>query len=184
MSNYYRILDDIGRIDRWHLGVVRGADGAELDPWQFTRGQRTQYDVPLAVDIAQHGRCLDFTFAAFDVPIVSGRAAELIGQHAADLQLIPALVPSYGTYYILNVLNISQCLDESRSEFIKWTKADRRPDRIGSYRSVTELVIEPGRIDAHIARVQGWEIALVISQALKMCLETHEVSGVLYQLVL
>ncbi len=75
---------------------------------------------------------------------------------------------------MLNAVRVIRCLDEKRSEFIKWTEHDHRADLAGKYRQVTKLVLIPGAIppDAHIFRVDGWEVALIVSEVVKVAMES------------
>ena len=41
---------------------------------------------------------------------------------------------------VLNSLRVLRCIDEERSEFVKWTKQDHRADLAGQYRQITKLV--------------------------------------------
>jgi hypothetical protein len=67
----------------------------------------------------------------------------------------------------------SDCLDEKRSEFTKWTKNDHRADLAGQYRMVTRLRILTEQVprDAHFFRVEGWRIALIVSEGVKEAME-------------
>jgi hypothetical protein len=74
---------------------------------------------------------------------------------------------------VLNSLRVVRCLDEGRSEFIKWTEDDHRADLAGQYRQVTKLVLERSAIpvDAHFFRIDGWLVALVVSEVVKDAME-------------
>jgi hypothetical protein len=63
---------------------------------------------------------------------------------------------------VLNALRVIRCLDEERSEFIKWTEGDHRADLAGQYRQVTRLVLDARAIppDVHLFRGEAWLIAL------------------------
>lgn len=75
---------------------------------------------------------------------------------------------------VLNALRMVRCIDESRSEFDKFTEDDPvRPDLAGQYSSVPKLIIDPKLIppDAHFFRIQDWEVALLVSEAVKDAME-------------
>ena len=83
---------------------------------------------------------------------------------------------------ILNVVNLVKCLNEDQSSFTKWTEEDGRPDRIGDYRMVTKLRIDPKAAAGNrLFRVRGWEIALIVNDRVKDCIEGFSESGVTFQ---
>jgi hypothetical protein len=117
---------------------------------------------------------MDFTITAFGVPIVSSKVAAAIeSQAGGDVQRVPAAIKGHFGFEALNVLRIVECIDESKSEFQKWTERDNRPDRLGHYRSVTKLRLDTTRISEsdHIFRLAGWEVTLVVSEKLKQVIE-------------
>ncbi|HRI67498.1 MAG TPA: hypothetical protein PK156_24810 [Polyangium sp.] len=66
-----------------------------------------------------------------------------------------------------------RCIDERRSEYLKWTKNDHRADLAGHYRQVTKLVLDRKSIppDAHFFRIEYWEVVLVVSETVKNAME-------------
>jgi len=75
-------------------------------------------------------------------------------------------------YEILTALRVIDAVDETRSGFKKWTAADGRPDKLGQYRWVLPLHVDPHRLpaDAHFFRLQGW-LVLVVSHTVKDAME-------------
>ena len=188
IGDFFRVMDDLHHPDRWHLGVPLDALGMEADPWQFTDGRLFRARSGLRVPVRYIGEPLDFTFAAFDIPVVNHRAQSVIMSLAMnDVQLIPAMVDDVAEsgreYAILNAVRIIPCLDESRSEFVKWTRADRRPDRLGSYRMVTKLRIESQTISANVFRITGWEAALIVSNAVREAILAASLTGIKFEAV-
>lgn len=121
------------------------------------------YDVGTEVQV---DNLLDFTMTAFAVPVASPRLAEAFTRVAGTaLQCIPARIGHREGYKILVATRLVRCLDERRSDFLKWTEADGRPDRTGSYRMVTKLHIDATMVppDTHIFRIADWDGALIIS---------------------
>jgi hypothetical protein len=119
-----------------------------------------------SIEIQHPGLALDFTLTAFSVPVASQRLADAFAQIAGPaLQRIPARVGSREGYEILVATLLVRCLDEQRSEYLKWTEADGRPDLMGSYRMVTKLHIDTASVppDTHIFRIADWEGALIVS---------------------
>lgn len=181
MSNdFYELIDDVQRPSRWFLGSPRDAQGCPLNPESFRVGRHTEVVAPLSISVRRTGEPLDFTFADFDMPVLSQRAADLFVDSPETTQLIPAVVDGYdGLFSVANFLHVRSVVDESRSEFLKWQEADSRPDKLGQYRQFTRLIVDPGRAaGARVFRIEGWRIALIVSEALKLALEDARVSGI------
>lgn len=86
--------------------------------------------------------------------------------------------------------NLQSCFDtvsrefEANSEFMKWTKEDGRPEKVGEYRMFTKLSLDPKKATGHkIFRVQGWQIALIVEEEVKESLEQRKASGIVFQVV-
>jgi hypothetical protein len=129
---------------------------------------------PLKGTVSHPGRVLDFTLTSFNVPVVRGRVADAVrGVAGSDVQCLPVDIAGQPGMIALNALRVVRCLDETRSEFIKWTNEDRRADLAGQYRQVTKLVLAHDAVptDAHFFRVEGWLVALVVSEAVKEAME-------------
>lgn len=183
-KKFFRILNDEKIINRWHLNEPN-LDGTELDVWALTSGLPISFKGSIDVPIQYKGPALDFTFSAFDVPIVSRSLYELIQNFVEkNIQLFPVHIKGYADQYnILHVSTAIKCIDEETSEFIKWRSEDGRPDKIGQIRMLTKLRLNPSLIDedVHIFRLKEWEIALIVSEKLKQILETSGITGIKYQ---
>ncbi len=73
-----------------------------------------------------------------------------------------------------------RCIDDEASEeVIRWTPEDGRPDRVGQYRDVDGMRIDPPQVgDAQVFRTWGWSIALIVSEDIKLALERIRATGV------
>jgi hypothetical protein len=182
--NYFEIHDDVDAEKRWYLGDLNICEGKEIDTRKFTVGKMYRGSKNLCVEIYRKGRALDFSFAVFDMPVVRKEVGELIQHHAPDsIQLVPCRVGSQAAdYVILNVLRMLDCIDDSKSEYIKWTSADHRSDLAGQYRTVTRLVIDPDRAAGEkIFRLAGWEMPIIVGQEIRDALESRHVSGIFFE---
>lgn len=129
----------------------------------------------LRAAVTHSGRPLTFTLTSFAVPIASAPLVKVFEQVQGELvQCVPIHIDGCSGFEVVNPLRVVDCLDEKHSEFIKWTTRDHRADLAGSYRQVTKLVIDPGRVpdDLHAFRIKGWEIVFVVSAALKSAMES------------
>lgn len=164
MNRYFDLTDDMYLLGRWHLDDPLTDEGGE--PFEFRTGRSVNVRSTPSLAVQVHGAPMDFTLTASLVPVASHRLAEAFAQVAgATLQRIPVRVGSRNGYEILVATQLIRCLDEQRSEFVKWTEADDRPDRMGSYRSVPKIRLNRDLIphDTHIFRIEGWSIPLIVS---------------------
>jgi len=92
----------------------------------------------------------------------------------ADIQCIPVTIGGQSGIMVLNALRLIRCVDEQRSVFEKFTIDDPvRPDKAGQYRYFDKLVLDRRAIppDAHFFRIDGWRIALIVSEVVKNAME-------------
>ena len=195
---YFRVEDDVQLSGRWFLNGLRDSEGTQFDARDFTYGlpvdlgppiristwndeELADAKTPLRVSRRRDGAPLDFTFADFDMPVVTARVASILAALAsADIQRIPVSVDSHdGEFEIINAVSHLSCIDPNESEIMWWTDADKRPDKVGKPRTVTRLRIDAGRaLGRCIFRPEGWEIAPIVSGVVKTALEEAGVSGV------
>jgi hypothetical protein len=181
---YFRIETDDQRFaERWFLDEPVSKTGEEIDAREFTYGRSYTGPVPANVPIQYDGRRVQFNLAAFDMPVVSEEIARLLKRMAGDeAEFFPVTIGGViSDYAILNAIYREACVDERRSEIMRWTAEDGRPDKVGRYRMVTNLTIDPTRThDRHIFRIEDWEIALIVSQEAKQVLEDLPRLGVVF----
>ena len=129
MSRWYELLADMLVPGRSTLGEVRAMDGTEP---RLAAGITCSSDGPLSTSLHRgRGRLLDFNVSAFGIPIASPSLARAV-EHAAggDAQCLPVTVEGVRDMIVLNSERTIECIDESRSEFIKWTEHDHRADLV------------------------------------------------------
>lgn len=173
---FFRLIDRMDVAGRWHIGELVDEEG--LAPrllagvpfdGKFLRGEDSVL-----------GRGVDFSLTSFNVPVFSERLASVLtGVVGGDVQWIPIDVPNYSGYFALNALRVVDCLDELRSEFIKWTLDDVRPELVGGYRSVTRPVLDVRKIPdgLHVFRIRGWRSGLFVSDVVKGLMERSLCEG-------
>lgn len=113
-------------------------------------------------------------------PVISTRVVRLLQDLAVpDLQFFPVTVESHpNDYFILYVARLVPCVDEARSgRVVKWTPEDGFPERVGEYKVVRELRIDPAKVgDARMFRPWGWKV-LIVSDDVKEAFERERVLG-------
>jgi hypothetical protein len=167
---------------RWALKSPVDEQGQEVDPWQFFDGRPLEFSVPLRLPRARHGRALDFTSTGLAIPVVSRRVVALFERLglSGQVQFFPARVAGQAEpYFILNILRVICCIDDARcEEVLYWKPEDERPDKLGQYRNVVGMRIDPSQVgDAHIFRPWGWSVVIVVSEYLKQAMEAEGITG-------
>jgi len=166
---YFSLLDDMTTADRWYLDGPSGPAGEWLST-ALTSGSRYEGPTPLTCRVHHSGPPLELTMTQDDVPVLDERVAEIFDKHVgADAQLLPARASeSTVKLWAVNVLAAPDCVDELRSaEVHRYTAEDGRPDRIGEYRQIGGLRIDPVRAGEHaILRPRGWWVTTIVGEPL------------------
>jgi hypothetical protein len=173
LQKYYSLYDDMGTDERWYLDDPAGPSGEWIGT-ALTRATRYEGLTPLTCRVHHPGPPLELTISLYNVPVVTDRVAELLLQHARDeIQLLPTEAAGYsGRLWAVNILSAPDCVDEVRSEEVRrWTEADGRPDRIGDYREIYGLQIDPVRATGSmILRPKGWLLEIIVAEPLATAL--------------
>jgi hypothetical protein len=165
MVAYSRVLVDGSIGDLWFLGKPVEPSGAAIDARRFTACEPFGPVVePLRLSIQRPGRVARLTFGPFDMPVVDQQLSDAFAAAAdRDVELVSAIAEDGTELSIVNVLPCLECIDEANTVGEKWAESDGRADRVGMYRTIVHLVIDPSRVDHEIFRVAGWKIALIVS---------------------
>jgi hypothetical protein len=183
----YRLLFDPTLTSQWFIETPVDDLGDEWAFWRLLSGSPLEgTDVlPWQSKVKQEGQRLSFSFAGFDVPVVTSEVATalmaLVGDHVQFPQLL--IAGESLTYRILVATRAVPCVDESKSEFVKWGASDGRPEKCGEYRMFTRLRLDPALIppDASIFRVLGWSQALIVTERVAIALRSCVPSGLVYE---
>jgi hypothetical protein len=181
MGRYFELVDEMDIRGRWLLGKPMNSQGEDLDPWQFGHGQAVDGPKDMVFRQSVPGSPLDYSEASFSIPVVSQRLKELLERLGVvdEAQFFPARVESREEpWFVLNATRLVDCIDESQClRTVRWKPEDGRPDRVGEYRVVEGMRIDPGRVGgARIFRAWGWPV-LVVSEELKQAMEQEGITG-------
>lgn len=179
---YYDLLSNMRLPGRWVLADPVDEHGQEVDPWQFDKGCLLEPKGKLVLRQVRPGNALDFSFTTLTIPVVHGRVVSLCARLGLQpqVQFLPAQVEGQSEpYFILNSLRIIRCIDDARCEEVRyWRPEDGNPDRVGQYRVVAGMRIDPSKVgDSHIFRPWGWSVALLVSEHLKHAMEEECITG-------
>lgn len=181
---HYNVEGDEGVSERWHLKTPYYTDPKDTIYWTLTSGTPVKVPGVVTVPIQYEGPEIDFTLAGFDVPVVRSELLDaMVGLDPKGIQRVRCAIPAHPGFEILVATRAIACVDERGSKFVKWTEDDGRPDKTGSYRMFTRLVIDDLKIPkgVHIFRVEGWTIALVVSEDMKQVMESTGCSGIVFE---
>ena len=183
MDKFFQMHDNVDLTGRWWLGSLNAGVENGMEPYDFLVGRRLAIRGPATISIRREGVPLDFTFADFDLPVANQRVALILRRLChSDYQEIDSNVEGRTERYsVINVLNSVSCVDESRTRFVKWGPNDGRPEKVGKYRQIVNLHIDPNAVEGHkMFRVAGWQIALVIDEEIKSAMTDANVTGVIF----
>ena len=97
------------------------------------------------------------------------------------MQLLPVEVEDCDErYFILVATKLVRCIDERAcAEARRYTPEDGPPERVGHYRAVRGLRVDPEKTDgARVFRTWGWPVSLIVSEGIKEALEHTGATGV------
>nr|WP_323390276.1 DUF1629 domain-containing protein [Myxococcus qinghaiensis] len=140
----------------------------------------------LRIPIYHPGSPLDFTRADVGgAPVVHQRVSNIFTELAPDdVQSIPVDIDGlFEPYCILVATRLIRCIDDNASTEVRyWTPEDGRPDRLGEYRAVYDMRIDPTKVgDAKVFRTWGWTGTIIVSEDIKEALERAGVTGAKFQ---
>jgi len=185
-EQFYSMADDVEYPGRWYLGAPLDALGNPVDPEMFRVARTVTVAEPLRISIRRPGSPLDFTFASLDMPVANARTTELLRELApTQLQIFAAAVDGQeDKYFIINILPVRFCVDESKSEFMKWTKDDHRADLASQYRMISRLRVDSNRAaETPIFRLGGYKIVVIVSDEIRDVFVAARISGVRFAAV-
>ncbi|MFE8597625.1 imm11 family protein [Archangium violaceum] len=180
---YFDLCDDLYIAGRWHLSTPDvDVHGREIDPWQFKAGDVVKLESAPLLRMVRPGSALDFSLTGLTVPLVNDRVVSLFGRLGLEqeVQFIPTRVEGFSEpYFLLNALRVIRCIDDDRcEEVLYWHPEDNRPDKLGQYRDISNLRVDPAKIgDSNIFRPWGWTVALIVSERIKLAMEDAGITG-------
>ena len=185
-KRYFRLLDDLHIPGRWELDDPVDLRGQELRTWLLARGESAHVEGRIRIPIYVPGRPLDFSLlAGAPIPVVRARVAVVFSELAPDdVQLIPVDVDGQAEpYVLLNITRVVKCIDDEASDEVRyWKLEDGQPEKLGQYRSVIGMRIDPSKVgNARMFRTWGWQLAIVVSEAIKDALERMGATGTKFQ---
>ncbi|KAB8027420.1 imm11 family protein [Fluviispira multicolorata] len=148
----------------------------------FSYGKRIELKNPLVIDKKSWGENFaDLNFGIGNVPYINERfidCLKAVGE--TNYQLLPVTVlPEEKPYYILNTLNMIDCVDREHSVFNLWTEEDNRSDILGDFRGFGKMILDPKKVPdgVHFFRIKGWEVVTIVTKALVEEFKKRKITG-------
>jgi hypothetical protein len=173
---YYRLNEDLNIADRWILGDV--INDLDEDDWKYSVGKKIELiPADLRMDIFSKGKSLDFSISGSGVPVVSKKFKNL-NFGFDDVQFIPISIDE-DIFYIMNILNVIDCIDEENSNFEKYIKNDKvRPDKEGEYKGFFKMELDKNKIYSNkIFRVKNFDIAIIVFESFFESINKFNITG-------
>jgi uncharacterized protein DUF1629 len=181
MPRYFELEDALYHPGRWHLRNPLDEQGLRINPWQFFKGKPITLEGMIRFPVKPDGVALDFSLAGVSIPVVHVRFVQLFERLGVqDVQFIPVQVEGHdGPFFILNTLRTIRCIDDARCVEVQyWKPEDGQPEKVGQYRVVSGLRIDPSKVeDARIFRTWGFSLGLIVSEDIKQALEAEKLTG-------
>jgi len=178
---FYRLDNDPDLFDRWHLEEPRLKEVDDYDFWPLIAGVDVKPIDGLKIPIQEAGAHLSFTMAAFDIPVVAtGIIEQMAKVDFKGVSSVPCTVEGEReSFSILVVPRLVKCVDEGRCHCTRWVASDGRPDRVGQYRMIVDLKIKAEAVpqEVDIFRVDGWNVALIVSERMRTAIESVDPPG-------
>ncbi len=183
---YFELSQEVEGSGGWDLGNPTDPQGREVEnPWMFREGMPVPDPGRLKIPIGRPGRALDFTLAGFSIPVIHVRVASVFTELAPrDVQVLPVDIQGQpDPFCILVATRLVRCIDDKASEEVEhWTPEDGRPEKVGQYRDVYGMRIDPTKVGhAKVFRTWGWTVALIVSEDIKEALERAGVTGMKFK---
>jgi hypothetical protein len=136
------------------------------------------------VDITSSGVRTKLTFADFEVLVIDNKYVDLFSKE--QVQLFPVEITNdniENSYSILTIINEVECIDENKSKFDIYDEHDEiRPDLAGNYKTVYTLKINKAKVKGFdILRIKKYDVAIIVSERLKLKLEQNYVTGIKFK---
>jgi hypothetical protein len=185
-KRYFDFAPDMTVRGRWSLGMFTDPQGRELDdPWVFTDGLPIPHPGRVKLRVVVPGQALDLSYGGIGAPIVHVKVASLLAELAPeDVQTFSVEIEGQPEQFcILVATRLIRCIDERASRHVElWQPEDGRPEKVGQYRDVRGLRIDPSKAgDAKVFRTWGWPIALIVREDIKDALERMGATGLQFQ---
>ena len=155
--------------------------GKIYEDYVFQQGKKIEIANELVIGKSWGKKFADFHMSlggAFYINEKFINCLKTVGE--TNYQLLPITVlPEEKPYFILNTLNVIDCVDRELSKFTLWTEEDNRPDKLGKFHGFDKMVLDRTKVPngVHIFLLKGYDILTVVTKELVEEFEKNDVKG-------
>lgn len=181
-TRHFLLEDDISIRGRWHVKSPVDDKGNEVVPRRVMEGLPVILNGPWSLALMRQGHELDFSLTGLHIAVVSQRFVDLFERLgiSEEVQFIPARVDGHSElYFVLNPLHVIKCIDVARCEEVAfWEDEYADPEMAGQYSHVGGLKIDSAGVGSvQIFRPWGWQVAMIVSERVKLAIEEADLVG-------
>ncbi|WP_158997143.1 imm11 family protein [Pigmentibacter ruber] len=182
MSEFYKIIDPSPKFKYLLFNQVVEKDSENrYEDDIFNEGKSVAITKDLYTTQLWGKKYTDFHYGvAFAIYINEKIISCLKAVGETNFQLIPIVVyPGERPYYILNILNIIDCVDRENSKFRLFTEEYGRPDLLGKFYTFDKMVLDRSKVpkDVHIFRLKGYDLPVFITKELAEEFKKQNIQG-------
>lgn len=184
-GNYFQIYPDMNRTDLTYLDqpIDRNSNKA-IEFWRFTSSKIYEENLDLYIQVKKKGVETDVNLTYCDIPVLRSEMAERLLNIGVKAQLISLQIQgSNHAWCILNLLEKYDCLDKRRTEqWDIWKAEDGLPSKVGEYRSVVGLKIDPSLIETPSKAFRVSKLGtMIVDKTVKEEIESWPDPGVMWE---
>ena len=183
MSELFRITWPETRAKYYLFNNIRQKKtNIEYEAFIFRKGEKVKIDEDLYTNHEPWGKnYTDFHFGIGDECYLNEQflnCLKAVGE--TNYQVFPIqILPEEKPYYVLNILNVVDCVDRELSKFTLWTEEDERPDLLGTFYTFDKMILDRSKVPkgVHLFRLHGHEIVAVATRELVEEFEKNGIKG-------
>lgn len=182
MSEFYQIIDPSPKFKFLLFNqVVEKESEKRYEDYIFNEGKFVSMNKDLYTTQLWGKKYTDFHYGvAFAIYINEKIVSCLKAVGETNFQLIPIVVyPGEKPYYILNILNIIDCVDRENSIFRLITEGDERPDLLGEFYTFDKMILDRTKVpkDVRIFRLKGYNLPVFVTKELAEEFKKQNIQG-------
>jgi hypothetical protein len=166
----YQITHNERSLKALRIGSFLNNVGLKHNMFAFERGKIMNTAYEFNAEVEQEGPLLNFNFTSEMLPFVTGGLKEKLEQIISPNSIQFLLITNYKAkpIYILNILNIIECVDEAESIFKYRQDINTGKTIPGDYKRFDKMVLNYDKIkDMDFFRIKGWAGPLYLTDKIK-----------------
>ena len=155
--------------------------GKEYEDYLFASGKRIEIINKLVTGKYWGKKFTDFHHGIADAYFVNDKFMNCLnGVRELNFQIFPITVmPEKEKYFVLNILNILDCVNREKSKFRLITEEFNRPDILGDYYDFDQMILDRSKVpnEIHLFRLKGYDVVTIATRELVEEFEKNKIKG-------